>query len=100
MPTQRQAVHISGDGVHCGLPGIVEVLLCATNSDPTSQLSVWVTMDVEVHPAGSVMEILWGTGAGNVPQSLTVASRDGRSVVQATTVLVLPRGRRGGVIYK
>lgn len=92
---------ISGDGVHFGPPGLVgpppmrsiiawsrlfagEEVLCAisTDPDPHAELSVRVTVDSEVHPAGSTLALLYSSSAAGVPESLQVESRNGRSVVQ------------------
>ncbi|KIX04062.1 uncharacterized protein Z518_07615 [Rhinocladiella mackenziei CBS 650.93] len=105
---------ISGDGNNFGLPTIVgsspmhsiiawsrlfagQEVLCAINSDPGTKLSVWVTVDREVHPPASTLGILFPTkinGKDDVPESLTIEDRNGRSVALVT----VPLG--GVVVYK
>ncbi|EXJ90857.1 hypothetical protein A1O1_03962 [Capronia coronata CBS 617.96] len=102
---------ISGDGVHFGLPGNIgqspmrsviawsrlfagEEVLCAITTDPSKALSVWVTVDSEVHGPGSTMSLVHSTSTDKVPESLIVEGRNGRSVVQIT----VPSG--GVVVYK
>ncbi|KAH6722934.1 alpha-amylase [Leptodontidium sp. MPI-SDFR-AT-0119] len=102
---------ISGDGVHFGLPyrmgdriksvvawsriiDNVEVL-CALNTDEANVSSAWITVDSGIHPSGSVLKNLYVYPAGQGTQtSVTVETRNGRSVVQLT---VPPAGF---VIYK
>lgn len=102
---------IAGDGVHFGYPSIIggsrmrsiiawsrlfanEEVLIAINSDPGNQLSVWVTVDREIHPEGNKLSLLLKTGTGQVSPSLAVQSVNGRSVVQVTV------GPGGVVVYK
>lgn len=102
---------ISGDGVHFGLPEIIgtgpmrsviawsrlfasEEVLCGINTDPDQKLTVWVTVDSEIHPAGSKLGVLFSTKGGDVEKEVVVETRNGRSVVSIT----VPSG--GVVVYK
>ncbi|KAK5264771.1 hypothetical protein LTR96_009938 [Exophiala xenobiotica] len=115
---------ISGDGVHFGLPGIIgeppmhsvvawsrlfasEEVLCVINTDPGDELSAWVTVDSDVHPQGSTMDLLCETGMGTgggggsgsggqqaTPTPLRVQLVNGRAVVEVTVA------SGGVVIYK
>jgi glycosidase len=113
---------ISGDGVHFGLPGIIgappmhsvvawsrlfasEEVLCVINTDPGDELSAWVTVDSDVHPQGSTMDLLCETGTGmgtgtgggghqTTPTPLRVQLVNGRAVVKVTV------SSGGVVIYK
>lgn len=71
-----------------------EEVLIAINTDASTELSVWVTVDSEVHPEGGKMSLLLKTGTAQISPSLTVQSVNGRSVVQVT---VAPGGV---VVYK
>lgn len=103
---------IAGDGVHFGFPSRIgdgpvrsviawsrlfadEEVLCAISSDPAQTLSAWVTVDVEAHPAGTELVLLYSSaGGGGVPQKIAVEARSGRSTVKLT----VPPG--GVVVYK
>ncbi|KAK5062798.1 hypothetical protein LTR84_004873 [Exophiala bonariae] len=106
---------ISGDGVHFGLPSRIgdgplrsviawsrlfadEEVLCAISTDAKQVLSVWVTVDAEVHPAGTELALLYSSADGGVatevPQKIAVEARSGRSTVKLT----VPPG--GVLVYK
>ncbi len=100
---------ISGDGVHFGLPRMIggelrsivpwsrifnnrEVLL-AINTDYFQPTSAWVTIDNDLHAAGSALTCRYSTTPGQIGQTATVEPRNGKSVS-----LTLPPA--GFVIYE
>ncbi|KEF55299.1 uncharacterized protein A1O9_08953 [Exophiala aquamarina CBS 119918] len=112
---------ISGDGAHFGFPFKIgngpirsvlawsrlfadEEVVCAVSTDPANTLSVWVTVDAEVHPAVARDELRLlhssssssssSSGTGVVPDTIKVEARSGRSTVKLT----VPPG--GVVVYK
>lgn len=104
---------ISGDGAHFGLPYKIgdgpvrsilawsrlfadEEVLCAISTDPGNTLSVWATVDAELHAAvdGDELRLLYSSGGAGVPETISVEGRSGRSTVKLT----VPPG--GVVVYK
>src|SRR5260370_24077869 len=55
-------------------------LLCAINTDPDNETSAFVTIDNDLHAAGSVLTCLYSTKATEIGQNLTVESRNGKAV--------------------
>ena len=55
-------------------------LLCAINTDPDNETSAFVTIDNDLHAAGSVLTCVYSTKATEIGQNLTVESRNGKAV--------------------
>jgi glycosidase len=55
-------------------------LLCAINTDPDNETSAFVTIDNDLHAAGSVLTCVYSTKATEIGQKLTVESRNGKAV--------------------
>ena len=87
---------ISGSGADFGLPRRVggelrsvvpwsrlldddEVLL-AINTDPDHASTAWVTIDDDLHEAGSALTFRYSTDPGQVGQTVTVERRNGKAV--------------------
>ncbi|CCH55676.1 Alpha-amylase [Fibrisoma limi BUZ 3] len=100
---------ISGNGSQFGLPMMLggqirsvvpwsrlfnnEEALCAINTDPQSARTAWVTIDNELHPAGSELTCLFSTDPTQLNTRVTVEARNGKAVK-----LTVPAG--GVVVYK
>ena len=88
---------ISGNGVDFGFPerlgggrmrSIVawsrifndQELLCAINTDPDNETRAFVTIDNDLHRAGSTLTCLYSTDGAELKQKLTVEARNGKAV--------------------
>jgi glycosidase len=87
---------ISGNGIDFGFPekmggrlfSIVawsrifdeKELLCAINTDPDHATQAFVTIDNDLHTAGSRLTCLYSTQAAEVGQTLPVEARNGKAV--------------------
>jgi len=88
---------ISGDGVHFGVPTMVEgrlrsvvpwsrlfndrEILCAINTDPDLARTAWVTVDAELHRVGERLTCVYSTDPGQRGAVVTVEARNGRAVL-------------------
>lgn len=87
---------ISGNGTDFGIPrrmgdelrSVVpwsrlldddEVLL-AINTDPDQASTAWVTIDDDLHEAGSALTVRYSTDPGQIGQTVTVERRNGKAV--------------------
>jgi glycosidase len=100
---------ISGDGINFGLPRklgneIRSVVpwsrifddrecLLAINTDALNPSTAWITIDDELHQAGSSMNCIYSTLASEIGNKLMVERRNGKAVL-----LTVPPG--GFVIYE
>jgi glycosidase len=100
---------ISGDGINFGFPRIMDgrmrsivawgrildqqEVLVAVNTDPDSPTRAWVTVDNDLHAAGSSLRCLYSTNKTEIGNTLLVEVRNGKAVN-----LSVPEG--GFVIYK
>ena len=55
-------------------------LLCAINTDPDNETGAFVTIDNDLHVAGSVVTCVYSTKATEIGQTLTVEARNGKAV--------------------
>jgi hypothetical protein len=99
---------ISGDGIGFGFPRIMagrmrsivawsrildqQEVLAAVNTDPDSPTTAWVTIDNDLHSAGSNLRCLYSTDDAQIGTTVLVAARNGKAVN-----LAVPSG--GFVIY-
>ena len=100
---------ISGDGTSFGFPRIMDgrmrsivawsrildqqEVLAAVNTDPDSPTTAWVTIDNDLHSAGSNLRCLYSTDNSQIGNTVVAAARNGKAVN-----LTVPPG--GFVIYK
>jgi len=86
-----------GDGVSFGFPQVMggrmlsvvawsrifndNELLCAINTDPDHSTTAFVTMDNDLHAAGSQITCLYSTNAADIGQKLQVQARNGKAVL-------------------
>jgi len=88
---------ISGNGVDFGFPtrlgggrmrSIVawsrifndNELLCAINTDPDNEARAFITIDNDLHVAGSTLTCLYSTNGAELGQKLTVETKNGKAV--------------------
>ncbi|MCY1145491.1 alpha-amylase family glycosyl hydrolase [Actinoplanes sp. Pm04-4] len=99
---------ISGDGVHFGFPQLFDgsmrsvvawsrlfaetEVLAAINTDPESARTAWVTVDFDLHEAGSKLTCLFSTDPASEGLEVPVEARNGKAVE-----VTVPAG--GFVVY-
>ena len=87
---------ISGDGVNFGLPAIMggrmlsvvawsrifndNEILCAINTDPDNARTAFVTIDNDLHGAGSSVTCFYSTNPSETGRTLVVEARNGKAV--------------------
>ena len=87
---------ISGDGIHFGLPKMSgteirsvvpwsrildrEEIVVAINTNYHEPLTVWVTIDDDLHHAGSTFSCIYSTCAGQIGSQAIVVARNGKAI--------------------
>jgi glycosidase len=87
---------ISGNGADFGFPQIFggrmlsivawsrifndQELLCAINTDPANSTTAFVTIDNDLHDAGSALKCLYSTNSAEIGREVVVESRNGKAV--------------------
>lgn len=57
-----------------------EEILAAINTDPVNSLTVWVTIDNNLHQAGDRLTCLYSTDPHSIGTTTPVESRNGKAV--------------------
>ena len=88
---------ISGDGQNFGFPTRIgagrmqsvvawsrifneQELLCAINTDPDADRGAFVTIDNDLHAAGSALTCIYSTKGAEIGQTINVEARNGKAV--------------------
>ncbi len=87
---------ISGNGIDFGLPQMIgneirsvvpwsrilddQEMLLAINTDSNQPLTVWVTIDDQLHQTGDQLCCIYSTNPGQVNQEIAVTARNGKAV--------------------
>ena len=55
-------------------------LICAMNTDPAQELTVWITIDSAIHEAGTSLKCLLSTNTNQIGYTTTIESRNGLAI--------------------
>jgi len=55
-------------------------LLCAINTDPDADRGAFVTIDNDLHAAGSALTCIYSTKGAEIGQTINVEARNGKAV--------------------